>query len=133
MASSIATLKAIDWTLCCLCQSKKAQPLQKATEKGFTTLERDLQGLDKLGALPFGIDLRRLDDGTGISCTLVTHKSVYHKLCRSACNSIHVKCARDIYEQQKDCGDAAKIAGYSPKKIAIYLFFHTSETRVCCV
>jgi hypothetical protein len=116
MAFLDVQLKPIDWTLCCLCQSQKAHPLQNATEKGLSSLEKDLKDLEQLEALPFGIDLRRLDDGTGTVSTPVTHKAVYHKMCRSACNSTHVKRARDTYDKQGG-GDAAETDGYSPKKL----------------
>ncbi len=60
-----------------------------------------------------GIDMRRLDDGTGIVSTLVNHNVVYHKSCRSACNSSHVKRARDTLEKQYD----ASSIDPSPKKL----------------
>ena len=117
MASALGVqLKSIDWTLCCLCQCQKAQPLQNATEKGIATLEKDLKDLEQLGALPFGIDLGHLDDGTGIASTLVSHKTVYHKTCRSACNSIHVKRTRDTSDRQGG-GGVAETTGCSPKEL----------------
>ena len=127
-------LKTIDWTLCCLCQCKKAQPLQNATERGLISLEKDLKDFEQLGALPFGIDLHRLDDGTGFVATLVGHKAVYHKTCRSVCNSIHVKRARDTHDSQGGA-DAAEAANYSPKKLRSSFpnTLSIPETRVCVV
>ena len=73
MASCLdVTLKPIDWVLCCLCQTRTSQSFQNGTGRGFTSLEKDLKDLEQLGALPFSMDLQRLDDGSGIVSTLLS-------------------------------------------------------------
>ena len=62
-----------------------------ATQQGFSTLEINLKGFIQLIAPPSSIKLSRLDDGSGIAVTLHSHGAVYHKSCRSYCNSCRVK------------------------------------------
>ena len=49
--------KPIHWTLWCLCQSQLSEKLEKPKAKGLVSLETDLRALDKLGALPYYINL----------------------------------------------------------------------------
>ena len=101
-----------DWTLCCLCYSKKNEALVNLTEQGSLTLQRDLNDFIQLNALPTIINISHLDDGSGIASTLQSHGAVYHKSCRSSCNSYRVKRVRDSLEKQ-----TAEAAGTSPKKL----------------
>ena len=110
--SSTDTNIETDWTLCCLCYLQKHEALVNPTEQGLSTLERDLKDFVQLSALPSSINISQLDDGTGIAATLHSHGAVYHKSCRSLCNSYRVKRARDSFEKQ---GEVA--AGTSPKKL----------------
>ena len=61
-----------------------------ATQQGFSTLEINLNEFIQLNALPSSIKLTRLDDGSGIAATLHSHGAMYHKSCRSSCNSCRV-------------------------------------------
>jgi len=101
-----------DWTLCCLCYSKKNEALMSVTEQGLLTLQRDLNDFIQLNALPTMISISRLDDGSGIASTLQSHGAMYHKSCRSSCNSYRVKRVRDSLENK-----TSEAAGRSPKKL----------------
>ena len=103
-------LKPIQWTLCCLCQSQLSEKLQKPTAKGLVSLETDLHALDKLGALPYNINLCQLDNGSGIASTPESHNAVYHKSCRGGCNATQVKRARDKVDKlnSDSVGDNSK-------------------------
>ena len=122
------TGQPVDWRLHCLCQSSNSQPLQNATKKGFVSLEKDLKDLEQLDALPFHIDLQRLNNGTGIVSTLITQKAVYHKNCRSVCNSSHVKRARDTVEKQDGTDSKAR----SKKLRSSYQHLSSKEVCVLC-
>ncbi len=75
-----------NWTICAICQEDKPWPLidpmkNPVTSKqydGYETLGNTLQYLYENDALPDNIDIRRLDDGYGITETLITHKAKYH-------------------------------------------------------
>ena len=59
MASSNSSRSTLDWTLCCLCQDHKKDTLRCPADverfhSAYDTLEKDLQALEKLGALPNG-------------------------------------------------------------------------------
>lgn len=114
-----------------MCQSKTSQKLQNATEKGLTSLESDLKDLEQLGALPFSIDLRRLDDGSGFASTLLSHNAVYHKTCRSACNSTHVKRARSTHDREGG-GDISGGGGDGTKKLRSSSFKPVKQSCVVC-
>ena len=70
-----------DWTLCCLCYSKKNEALMSVTKQGSLTLQRDLNDFIQLNALPTMISISHLDDGSGIASTLQSHGAMYHKSC----------------------------------------------------
>ena len=82
------------------------------TEQGSLTLQRDLNDFIQLNALPTMISISRLDDGSGIASTLQSHGAMYHKSCRSSCNSYRVKRVRDSLENK-----TSEAAGRSPKKL----------------
>lgn len=120
-------ITGIDWTLCCLCQSSKDEALQQPKEQGYSSLERDLNDFVQLNAVPSGIKVSELDDGSGIAATLQSHAAVYHKSCRSACNSYRVKRARGKVATQDECA-----AGISPKKLRSS-YRSTPETLFCII
>lgn len=102
----------IVWTLCCLCQASKDNALQQPKEQGYSSLERDLNEFVQLNAVPSGIKVSELDDGSGTAATLQAHVAVYHKSCRSACNSFRIKRTRGKVVTHDKCA-----AGIGPKKL----------------
>ena len=88
-----------------------------ATKQGFSTLEINLKEFIQLNALPSSIKLSRLDDGSGIASTLHSHGAVYHKSCRSSCNSCWVKRVRGSLDKQRQQPD-----GISPKKTQVHFW-----------
>ena len=79
--------KPTDWTPCALCQEhSENEPLRDArrainqsSRDVHDTLARNLKALSDLNALPFGINISRLDDGCGITETLAKHDAKWHK------------------------------------------------------
>ena len=60
------------------------------------------------------VNIKRLDEGSGIAKTLESNHALYHKSCRSLCNSVKVKRARDKQTVSDDGGD---VLNPSPKKL----------------
>ena len=52
----------------------------------YDTLEKDITDFESINALPDGIKLTYLNDGSGIAKTLLANNALYHKSCRSNCN-----------------------------------------------
>ena len=77
----------MDWTLCALCQEHSKKESLRDTRKANNqssqdvcdTLVQNLKALSELNALPFGINISRLDDGCGISEMLAKHDAKWHK------------------------------------------------------
>ena len=77
-----------DWKYCVLCQQVKEEHLvcpenvtKNVQGSGYETLSQNLIAFDELGCVPMNINLSRLDDGTGILKTLMSHKASWHKSC----------------------------------------------------
>ena len=68
----------------------------------YDTLARNLKALSELNALPFGINISRLDDGCGISEMLAKHDAKWHKNCYVQCSSSHVARAESRARKQTD-------------------------------
>lgn len=93
-SSSPVTIKHMDWKKCVLCQEvtdfKLVDPM-KITNKenefeGYRSLEAILSGLNaegQLSSLPFEINIKNIDDGSGIFNTLLRNHAKYHKSCKS--------------------------------------------------
>ena len=96
MSSTI--VKPTDWTLCALCQEHstkqslrdKQQCKNQSCQEAYKTLAQNLKALSDLNALPFGINLSRLDDGCGIAETLAKHDAKWHKNCFVQCSNSRV-------------------------------------------
>ena len=52
----------------------------------YDTVEKDITDFESINALPDGIKLTYLNDGSGIAKTLLANNAQYHKSCRSNCN-----------------------------------------------
>ncbi len=118
-----------DWALCCLCQLKTNELLQNPTTQGLSTLERDVKEFLQLNALPSGISINVLDDGSGIAATLLAHGAVYHKSCRSSCNSFRIKLARNRFEKQEETAAVDP----SPKKLRSSFGTPSASQPICCI
>ena len=83
-----------DWTLCVLCQDASTSPLvdpsrnsnKACSNQGYKTLAKNLTSFHQLGVVPMGINISRLDDGSGIEQTLINNKAKWHKTCYNSCN-----------------------------------------------
>ena len=74
---------AIDWTKCVLCQKDSDNELICAANSkrhdagaGYRYVSAKLWQFHELGALPFDLDIKHLDDGDGIENTLTGTKFV---------------------------------------------------------
>ena len=78
-------LRDTDWSLCCLCQTSGGNTTCPATNgypESYNTIANNVIALDKINQLPFPIDIRRLDNGSGIAASLLENKAIIHKACR---------------------------------------------------
>ena len=50
---------------------------------GYDILAQNLESFNDLGFMPLGIDITRLNDGSGISNTLMSQNASWHKSCWS--------------------------------------------------
>ena len=87
----VCTCKETDWTKCCLCQEVTVEELRHPYRKkqyhdGYITLGKNLLDFHGIKYVPLGIDIRRLDDGTGIAYTLLAKQAKYHKSCKCECS-----------------------------------------------
>lgn len=98
MASIETPVASTVWEKCCLCQEvteeKLTQPRDVARkgESGYAMLARNIPKLKELNQLPFPLNTKRLDDGSGIENTLKTHSAKYHRnKCYSLFNNAKVE------------------------------------------
>lgn len=91
---SASMMQPTDWTLCVLCQlvstSSLVDPSRVSNKacynQGYKTLAKNLTYLDQLGLVPMGINISRLDGGSGIEQTLIMNNAKWHKACYNSCN-----------------------------------------------
>jgi hypothetical protein len=94
--SSTDTNNETDWKLCYLSYLEKQEALLIPTEQRLSTLERDLKEFVQQNALPSSIKrMSRQEGRPGIAATFYSHGAMYHKSCRSSCNSYRVKRVHD--------------------------------------
>ena len=82
--SEQTTKTATDWNKCIICQTDTSDILQCPAKKndgdGYNSLVEHLQKFSHIGCLPF--DIERLDEGHGITETLISESAKIHKMCR---------------------------------------------------
>lgn len=86
--------RAIDWSLCILCQKNTGDDLQDPQEnkrcrkdKALSTLEKNLPGSQKLGKVPCMASVEALSCGLGIRPNIVLNEGRWHKNCLLKCSS----------------------------------------------
>jgi len=84
------TTTPINWNLCIICQSQTREKLQCPADSlrsdvgcGYDSLGDVLPKFAAVGALLRGIDLTRLDDGSGLFSTFSKNRAKWHKSCRN--------------------------------------------------
>ena len=93
LSESSATGWQTDWNKCCLCQEDKNENLipssksYKREEAGYKNIEINLPLFHEINALPIPMDIKRLDDGSGIENTLRLNNAKYHNTCRLMFNN----------------------------------------------
>ena len=69
-----------EWSICCLCQEVTQEQLQFPARnksydvvvgQGYSSLARNIRRLNELQEMPMPIDLRRLDEGSGMEATML--------------------------------------------------------------
>ena len=66
-----------EWTKCFICQTVTDDPLRSPKE-GYETLSTNIPKFAALAALPFGLNLERINNGNGIEQTLRDNSARYH-------------------------------------------------------
>lgn len=79
---------SVDWAISILCQQQTNKSLQcPANSKrsdvgaGYRSLANSISSFKDLDAIPSFFDPTKVDDGSGIECTLTKHKASWHKSC----------------------------------------------------
>ena len=75
-----------NWSKCCLCQGDTIESLISSAE-GYQMLAKHIPLCNEVNALPILMDIRRLDDGTGIDATVTGNNAKYHNSCRIKFNN----------------------------------------------
>ena len=81
----------IHWGLCFLCQEVTKEPVSNPAwstnaNNGYVTLANNLTEVNKIGNLPFDIDVSLLSNKRDLENVLAEQKAVWHKTCYSKCN-----------------------------------------------
>ena len=82
-----------DWKLCCLCQRKTKERLRKVSNivsnqtVVLNELSENIKQFHTLNCLPIYINPKRLDNGDGITKTLIDNCASYHLSCKLLFNN----------------------------------------------
>ena len=111
------TIRSIDWTMCCLCQTGSKKDLrcpadQERFHSAYDNLEKDHLDFDSISALPDLLSLACLNDGSGIAKTCLINRANYHKNCRSQYNQDKFRRAEERNKRKIKFG----VHSPSPKK-----------------
>lgn len=100
-----------DWSLCVLCQQNDGSVLQDPNkgrkfepDYGYRSLATNLESLGNLNALPFDIDLARLNDGSGIEQTLKKNQAKWHGACKMRCSNREIQRAETRKAKEENVG-----------------------------
>ena len=106
-----------DWTICCLCQEYSDEKLilpEKNTvidkqDADYQSLANQLIKFHDNEILPRGINISRLNGGSGVASTLKSHLARWHKSCRNLITDLRL--SRALKRKTQDSED-----GPSPVK-----------------
>ena len=110
----------MDWSLCVLCQeNKKGVPLpepdtRKNKSPGLESLEQFIIEYHNINALPHNLNMNHINDGSGITQTLIKNKAKWHRDCKKLYCELKVNRAKDRVNKRKaeydstDCPSAVK-------------------------
>ena len=95
--SEAIPLRDTDWSLCCPCQTSGGNtcPATNGYPESNKTFSKNIIALDKINQLPFPIDIRGLDNWSGIVASLLENKAIIHKMCRKKNNNERVRWTRN--------------------------------------
>ena len=79
--TQLSSVPFTDWNLCFLCQDKKNEKKLICPEAGYDYITKHLLEFAEYASIPMGINLQRLDDGSGLLQSLRSHCAKYHKNC----------------------------------------------------
>lgn len=119
----------MDWSKCIICQNKTKENLQCPTNSkrksgsiGYKTLAQNLLDFKSIDKIPEGLDLKLLDEGSGIEETLRQKNASWHKSCRDLFNNTKFERAKkrkslEIDADTEDTSCEESSAGvFSPMK-----------------
>jgi hypothetical protein len=82
------------WKRCCFCQTKSTNGIRHPYINtkflsAYDSIEKDITNfLTNNIPLPFQVNLKELNDGSGIAATLLRNEACYHKTCRELIRQI---------------------------------------------
>ena len=98
--------KKIDWYKCYICQKSTNEKLQCPANivrsnfdplKAYYEVAQNMIKLKEIDCIPLDIDLNLLDEGDGISRTLLDRKGLHHSSCRLEFRDVRVQ---QVYERK---------------------------------
>lgn len=108
-SSDFPTPKAIDWTLCCLCQAATSERLicparskKSNIGAGYKSVGDNLATFQQIRKKPVPVDISLLDEGEGISQTLEKHEACWHSSCRLNCSSSRIARTQSATKSDED-------------------------------
>ena len=113
-SNPIAGKSTTDFSICCLCQHEGSEDIRKPYTKetfhpAYKSLEEDLQKWFDHGVqLPMNVNLKRLDNGSGIASTLLQNQAIYHHSCRSKLRQHYLQ--RILDKQKEDIEEQSNIS-----------------------
>ena len=132
-----------DWSLCCLCQAITDDalihpfnnPVLSRVKTSYQLLETNISDFEseQISPLPLNLNPSRLNEGTGIAETLIVHKAVWHKTCRTAFSRARLERAQKRKAEQTATDDhisqiKTRLSTPAPdKKVAAPCFFCDKE------
>lgn len=128
-------IKETDWFKCFICQIDKEEalmsPSDPADEKksGYTLLARNIPEFKSLNEMPAPLDIRRIDDGSGIEETLIRNSAKYHHSCRIMFNNTKLDRARK--RRSCDSADGNESSKFMRRKASQEQEHNTAKCFLC--
>ncbi len=114
---SIEETAKTDWSICFLCQEATSELLQCPAQskrqdvilgQGYSSLAKNISRFNELQEMPMPIDLRRLDEGSGMEATMLEHQAKWHPSCNRKFNNTKLERAEKRHATDVTGSPAAK-------------------------
>lgn len=133
--------KKIDWEKCLFCQEDKSEKLTDPgknsrgnAREGYDSVSKRLLEFDRLGKVPFNLDVKKLNCGDGLSKTLSVNSAKWHHLCYSECSTsrLNREVARQIKIEKENLAPAGarEASSQHHDEALAHIIAHMNEVRM---